>query len=302
MPWEHCDETIPDDATCPVCGVSKEQWTCQWNVTRDFVVTRRPLIKILLVDPAGDPVPAEPYSVELPDGSVVDGELDEGGYTKVVAGERGTATVTFPQRRVGSVELVVEDSGPGDGADSEPGASEPDTGEPGQSGDAGPGGGTPEETGEAGAADDDSTPPSFACRTGRRQHRFCLANLRIRLRRGGEPLAEQPFSLEVSDRTIEGTTDADGLLRALVPTETTRATVTVGDAAPLALEIGLDPHTEVSGVQARLRNLGFPCPVDGELGETTRAALRRFQERASLEVTGEPDQATQDRLREEHGC
>ena len=64
--------------------------------------------------------------------------------------------------------------------------------------------------------------------------------------------------------------------------------VTLGD---------LDPIDEVSGVQARLRNLGFDCrAIDGVIGSRTERALRAFQNFAELEVTGRIDAPTRDAL------
>jgi peptidoglycan hydrolase-like protein with peptidoglycan-binding domain len=65
----------------------------------------------------------------------------------------------------------------------------------------------------------------------------------------------------------------------------------------------LDPVTEVSGVQARLRNLGYgEVPLDGEMGPATIAALCAFQRENGLKVTASADTATQDKLAEKHGC
>jgi N-acetylmuramoyl-L-alanine amidase len=65
----------------------------------------------------------------------------------------------------------------------------------------------------------------------------------------------------------------------------------------------LDPVQEVSGVQGRLNNLGFPCgPVDGVLGSMTQAALRAFQAHVGIDPSGEVDTQTRERLVAEHGC
>ena len=61
----------------------------------------------------------------------------------------------------------------------------------------------------------------------------------------------------------------------------------------------LDPTSEISGLQGRLRHLGYPVgPADGTLDPRGEEALRAFQSEHGLDVTGELDQATQDKLRE----
>jgi peptidoglycan hydrolase-like protein with peptidoglycan-binding domain len=60
---------------------------------------------------------------------------------------------------------------------------------------------------------------------------------------------------------------------------------------------------EVTGVQARLANLGFsPGPVDGIQGELTAGAIRRFQRAYGLTVDGIAGPQTRAKLKEVHGC
>jgi hypothetical protein len=57
------------------------------------------------------------------------------------------------------------------------------------------------------------------------------------------------------------------------------------------------PDLRLRNAQMRLMFRGFdPGPIDGELGNLTRGALRRFQAQSGLPVTGEPDEATLSRL------
>jgi lysozyme len=74
------------------------------------------------------------------------------------------------------------------------------------------------------------------------------------------------------------------------------------------LEIGyLNPPSEtgdegVSGMQARLANLGFdPGPVDGQLGPRTKAAIRAFQaQNPPLVVDGICGPQTLEKLNADH--
>jgi probable HAF family extracellular repeat protein len=53
-------------------------------------------IEIQLVDKAGNPMAHEKYELYLPDGSVIEGELDENGIASASGVEPGTADITFP--------------------------------------------------------------------------------------------------------------------------------------------------------------------------------------------------------------
>ena len=62
--------------------------------------------------------------------------------------------------------------------------------------------------------------------------------------------------------------------------------------------VGPLPDLQVRAAQLYLTYAGFhPGPVDGVLGPRTRAALRDFQQRESLDQTGEADDETLDRLK-----
>jgi hypothetical protein len=60
---------------------------------------------------------------------------------------------------------------------------------------------------------------------------------------------------------------------------------------------GLLPDLTVRRAQVYLTYLGFdPGPIDGVLGRKTRSALAEFQAREALSPTGDPDEATTERL------
>lgn len=66
----------------------------------------------------------------------------------------------------------------------------------------------------------------------------------------------------------------------------------------------LDTVDSVTGLQARLNALGFPAgPVDGEMGDKTKSAVKRFQKsQGSLTVDGIPGPKTHAALEKEYGC
>jgi Putative peptidoglycan binding domain len=130
--------------------------------------------------------------------------------------------------------------------------------------------------------------------------------LRVRLEVGGVRQASKPYVLTVDGKELRGTTDGTGLVEQKVPIHARTAALRIGegnDALVWMLDLhGLDPVNETSGVQERLRNLGYdPGPVDGVLSERTRAAIAAFQKDAGVEATGEPDAATQQKLKDAHG-
>jgi len=142
------------------------------------------------------------------------------------------------------------------------------------------------------------------------RHRFRCNNrtswLRVKFLRKSEPRAGEPYCLIVDGKDFRGSLDNQGKLENRVPSDAKEAVVLLGregEQERHVLKIGhINPSSEISGVQQRLKNLGFSCgSEDNEVGPRTRSALRRFQEKQGLQVTGEMDEATQNRLREIHG-
>jgi hypothetical protein len=132
----------------------------------------------------------------------------------------------------------------------------------------------------------------------------------------GRPLANREYALFYRhggrDEVIEGSTDGDGWVRhEKLPIDVPWVWVVFRDSLQrYRLELrGLDPvrvgsEPYITGVQARLNNLGFFAGnIDGKLGPKTRSALRQFQLEVleEEEPTGEIDDATLDALEKEHG-
>ncbi|MGB2988240.1 MAG: peptidoglycan-binding domain-containing protein [Phycisphaerae bacterium] len=144
------------------------------------------------------------------------------------------------------------------------------------------------------------------------RHRFVRRGepeiLRIRVLWAGQPRKNEPYALEVDGKMHSGVTDADGNIAHPIPGNARSGKLTVGGEESEQQEYdlmlgGIDPLEAVTGVQARLNNLGFSCgEVDGELGPRTRQTLKGFQAKYGLEETGRPDDATRQRLKREYGC
>ncbi len=120
-----------------------------------------------------------------------------------------------------------------------------------------------------------------------------------------EPRADVAYRLKIDGSTFEGKTSSDGVLECDIPPHVKTGWLILEPGTPnetsLALNLGhLDPIDEVSGVKQRLANLTFDCGSgDGETPEL-EAALRLFQQKNGLKVTGKIDQATKDELAKLH--
>ena len=124
-----------------------------------------------------------------------------------------------------------------------------------------------------------------------------------------EPLANADYILEVDgEKVAEGKSDGNGVITIPLMPSAEEGTLTVNkgkeDERVLTLALGgMDPVEEVSGVRKRLRNLGYFCQVQGpEDAPDLKAALKKFQEKNSLNVSGNLDDATRSKLKELHGC
>ncbi len=145
------------------------------------------------------------------------------------------------------------------------------------------------------------------------------AELRVQLAEGGKPLANKKYILDVKDehRTYKyRETDGNGLVKEMVPVNAKDVKLLVGEYKDNSfkpqykfnLKINhIDPIDTVSGVQARLNNLGFECGEVTDINNTsTKEAVRAFQEKYKndgLPANGDyKDKATQDKLKDVYGC
>lgn len=131
--------------------------------------------------------------------------------------------------------------------------------------------------------------------------------LNIRVQRDGEPRGNEPFTITIDGKEISGTTDADGKLSCPIIPNAKKAVLSVGREPDVTeheiLLGGIDPIDQISGVQGRLKNLGFDCgKVDGICGAQTRSAIREYQRSRRLPETGTADEATRKQLAADYGC
>lgn len=123
----------------------------------------------------------------------------------------------------------------------------------------------------------------------------------------GEPMKDVPYRLEAAGKEIESATDGEGKLEQPIWVGADVARLHIADRV-LDLRLGylnpLDgPDSGVSGIQARLSNLGYPAgAADGVMNRATRTAVALFQHDHGLSVTGNLDDSTVSRITTEHGC
>lgn len=121
-----------------------------------------------------------------------------------------------------------------------------------------------------------------------------------------QPMANIRYRLAVAGQEQSGETDADGNLVEVIPNDARDGELTYWltetDAVTWTVGFGeLPPWQDLAGVQARLNNLGYGAgEITGVTNEATEAAIRAFQEKNQLAVTGADDAQTRAKLHELH--
>jgi peptidoglycan hydrolase-like protein with peptidoglycan-binding domain len=121
----------------------------------------------------------------------------------------------------------------------------------------------------------------------------------------GRPRANERYVLRLdTGETREGTTDADGHLSEAIPAEVHEGRLLLGeDEEEILINFGhVDPIDEISGVQTRLRNLGFyEGEIDDELNAETVTAIAEFNRASGLPGEGALTDETRQSLVAAHG-
>jgi len=126
----------------------------------------------------------------------------------------------------------------------------------------------------------------------------------------GKAFASKRFELTIGSDVVRGRTGSDGRIAQPIDPSAREGKLLLwpdndSDEYTLNWRLqlgGLDPVEYLTGVQARLRNLGYNCgPVDGIMGPKTEAALKAFQAKNNLQADGTPSPQTQAKLKQLHG-
>jgi hypothetical protein len=143
------------------------------------------------------------------------------------------------------------------------------------------------------------------------RHRFkrkgVPSKLRIVLRdEQNRPRVNEPYLLEIEGNFIRGRTGSQGELEHSISPNARNGRLIVGQEGVEVYPLNLghiDPITELSGIQARLSNLGYYCgAIDGHMNLQIKQAILEFQGEHGLPKTGQADAPTRDKLAAEYGC
>ena len=122
----------------------------------------------------------------------------------------------------------------------------------------------------------------------------------------GLPMPGLACEVHIAGATYSLTSNGDGLIETSIPPGAHEGILKVDDLdLEVPIKVGfLDPHEGESGWKARLINLGYlQKNPDQPLNETRWAhALEEFQCDHGLKLTGQPDDATKNKLKDLHGA
>jgi hypothetical protein len=157
----------------------------------------------------------------------------------------------------------------------------------------------------------DKQPKEESCAT-EQKHRFRRKGVPEKLKvqffdLHGQPLANKDYMLKIDGSMSRGTLDGNGVLDVAIPPNAHEAEVEVGEKGCLAKAVmhlgGLDPISETTGVQMRLRNLGyFKGAADGESGEALEKAVKSFRVANGLEEKTDIDDELRNKLKDVYGA
>jgi N-acetylmuramoyl-L-alanine amidase len=121
-----------------------------------------------------------------------------------------------------------------------------------------------------------------------------------------EPIADGPYEVRENGRTVTTGVLSSGNLECRIPASAKEVTLVFqadGVQIEQLVRVGaLDPVGELSGIQARLANLGwYSGQIDGKHSDALASAANAFRGHAGLAKGGDLDEAFQKALAREHG-
>lgn len=142
-------------------------------------------------------------------------------------------------------------------------------------------------------------------------HKFRIKNapakFKVRILRDAEPRSGEQFILSIDDAEIKrGEIPPDGNIEIPIVPQAKKGKLIIGEgeeAEEYILNLGyLDPIETLSGVKARLNNVGFDCgKINNEMNEVTIEAIADFQSYINHpNPNGEVDEETRKALKALH--
>ena len=121
-----------------------------------------------------------------------------------------------------------------------------------------------------------------------------------------EPKKNVNYILNIDGNLTTGKTDSSGIVELSIPPDAKAGSITLSPGTPdevaYPLKLGhLDPISDANGVMQRLAHLGYRIEGDGSQKDKLAVAVKAFQKHNGLQVTGELDGQTRNKIKERHG-
>jgi N-acetylmuramoyl-L-alanine amidase len=119
-----------------------------------------------------------------------------------------------------------------------------------------------------------------------------------------KPRANLKYVLDIDGKEFKGTTDGNGAINVSIPPGAKSGTLVFeNEDEEYDLFLGyLDPIEKLTGVQARLKGLGYyDGDTSGEMNSETEQAIKDFQEANQMEITGLLDDSLRNKLKDIYG-
>jgi hypothetical protein len=162
----------------------------------------------------------------------------------------------------------------------------------------------------------ESEPKSVSANTNYLHH-FKLSRPKTRLKillsgLDNEPVRNRKYILHIDNLRFEGVSKYNGLIEHEISPFGEEGILMIypedgkqgADPIVLKVKLGhLDPIDTLTGIQARLNNLGFNAgPVNGIMEPLFVLGIKLFQQAYGLPIDGKPDSKTQLKLKQVYGC